>query len=112
LKTIILKPSVFIFLVFVFMTPQHVCVQTTDMDQSLLILSTKESPPFSMKNENGTWTGISIELWRQIADKLDLNYQFKKLSIAQILEGVLNSSLDAGVAAFTITPKMVTSSLI
>jgi len=56
-----------------------------------------------MKNENGTWTGISIELWRQIADKLDLNYQFKELSIAQILEGVVNGSLDAGVAAFTIT---------
>jgi ABC-type amino acid transport substrate-binding protein len=85
------------------MTPQRLCAQTTDVDQSLLIVGTKESPPFSMKNESGTWTGISIELWRQIADKLDLNYQFKELSIPQILKGVTDGSLDAGVAAFTIT---------
>jgi polar amino acid transport system substrate-binding protein len=28
-----------------------------------LIIGTKEAPPFSMKGTDGTWQGISIELW-------------------------------------------------
>src|SRR4029079_12035259 len=32
-----------------------------------LIIGTKEAPPFALKHADGTWTGISIELWRDIA---------------------------------------------
>ncbi len=32
-----------------------------------LIVGTKEAPPFSMKGPDGKWTGISIELWQDLA---------------------------------------------
>ncbi len=40
-----------------------------------LIVGTKESPPFSMKTADGHWTGLSIDLWREIAAELNLQYE-------------------------------------
>jgi polar amino acid transport system substrate-binding protein len=68
-----------------------------------LIVGTKESPPFSMKSSSGEWEGISIEIWRQIAGELNISFDFKEMDIKSLLEGVQNGTLDAGVAALTVT---------
>jgi ABC-type amino acid transport substrate-binding protein len=70
-----------------------------------LIVGTKEAPPFSIKTSDGQWTGLSIELWRQIAAELNLRFEFRELALKQLLEGVTDGSLDAAVAALTITPE-------
>ena len=33
-----------------------------------LVIATKEAPPFSMKVADGTWQGISVDLWRRVAE--------------------------------------------
>ena len=68
-----------------------------------LIVGTKEAPPFSMKTDEGLWTGISIELWRQIATELNLAYEFRELDLRGLLQGLADGSLDVAVAALTIT---------
>jgi ABC-type amino acid transport substrate-binding protein len=70
-----------------------------------LIVGTKEAPPFSMKTSDGQWTGLSIDLWRQIAADLNFRFEFRELALKQLLDGVTDGSLDAAVAAFTITPE-------
>jgi len=37
-----------------------------------LVVGTKEAPPFAIKSDKGEWSGISIELWRKLADQLKL----------------------------------------
>ena len=68
-----------------------------------LTIGTKETVPFSFKDKQGNWNGISIELWQQIANDLNLEFNLKEMKLNEILDGVKNGSLDAGVAAFTIT---------
>ena len=70
-----------------------------------LIVGTKEAPPFSMKTTDGQWTGLSIDLWRQIAAQLDFRYELRELTLKQLLDGVTDGSLDAAVAALTIRPE-------
>ena len=70
-----------------------------------LIVGTKEAPPFSLKSADGTWTGISIDLWRQIATDLNLKYEFRETDLKGLLDGVALGSLDVAVAALTITPE-------
>ena len=70
-----------------------------------LIVGTKEAPPFSLKTSDGQWTGLSIDLWRQIAAELNLQFEFRELALKQLLEGVTDGSLNAVVAALTITPE-------
>ena len=74
-----------------------------------LIVGTKEAPPFSMKDKDGRWTGISIDLWRQIATELGLTYEFLEIDQYNLLEGLANGSLDVVVAELTITPERLNS---
>ena len=39
------------------------------LDARELVVGTKVAPPFAMKAEDGTWRGISIDLWRRVADQ-------------------------------------------
>jgi polar amino acid transport system substrate-binding protein len=39
-----------------------------------LVIGTKVAAPFAMKAEDGTWRGISVDLWRHIADQMHLRY--------------------------------------
>src|SRR5215471_14382866 len=70
-----------------------------------LVVGTKEAPPFAMKNEQGEWSGISIELWRKLADQLKLRYRFVETSsVTELLDGLQGGSFDAAVAAISVTP--------
>jgi ABC-type amino acid transport substrate-binding protein len=68
-----------------------------------LIVGTKEVPPFAMKNSEGTWTGVSIDLWQQIASELSLSFEFRELDLQSLIDGVADGSLDVAVAALSIT---------
>ena len=69
-----------------------------------LIIATKEAPPFVIKGGDGTLHGISIDLWRRIADRLQLRYQFSEQATVQaLLAGTAEGSFDAAIAALTVT---------
>jgi polar amino acid transport system substrate-binding protein len=68
-----------------------------------LVIGTKVAPPFAMKAEDGTWRGISIDLWRRIANQLHLRYRFQETTLKGLIDGVADGSLDAAVAALTVT---------
>lgn len=68
-----------------------------------LIVGTKEAPPFSFKDPAGKWKGISIELWDTLAQELNLSYEFKEYDLKGLLTAIEDRSIDAAVAALTIT---------
>jgi polar amino acid transport system substrate-binding protein len=68
-----------------------------------LIVGTKVAPPFAMKAADGTWHGISIDLWRRIADQAHLRYRFQETTLKGLTEGVAEGPLDAAVAALSVT---------
>ncbi len=71
--------------------------------QEVLTVGTKVAPPFSMKEADGTWTGISIELWKHIAQDLDRAYVFREYDLKGLLQAVEVGEVDGAVAALTIT---------
>jgi polar amino acid transport system substrate-binding protein len=75
----------------------------TSSNQPVLIVGTKEAPPFAMKGPDGKWTGISIELWRDLAAKLGWKYKFREMSLEQLLAGLTNNTVDVAVAAISVT---------
>jgi polar amino acid transport system substrate-binding protein len=69
-----------------------------------LVIATKEAAPFAMKGPDGTWQGISIELWRHVADQLHLRYHFVEVATVQdLLAATEAGKVDAAVAAVTVT---------
>jgi len=78
--------------------------ETNILTGKKVIVGTKPAPPFSYKNDKGVWTGISIDLWRNIANDLGVQYELKEFDLKGLLNAVKNKSVDFGVAAITITP--------
>ena len=57
-----------------------------------------------MKQQDGTWRGVSIDLWRRVADRLGLRYRFSdQPTVAALVEGTAAGSFDAAIAAITVT---------
>ena len=69
-----------------------------------LVIGTKDAPPFAMKRQDGSWHGISIDLWRRAAEQLHLRYRFAEAETVQALvDGTADGSFDAAIAAMTVT---------
>ena len=58
---------------------------TTQLLDRELTVVTKEAAPFAMKGADGSWQGISIDLWRHLADELHLRYHFVEAATVQDL---------------------------
>ena len=91
------------FSIFISLAPSY----SQPFDRPLTI-GTKVAKPFAMKDMNGKWYGISIELWEKIAAELNIKYQWKELGLKPLLDGVSNATIDVGIAAITITSERET----
>ncbi|MEM7798558.1 MAG: transporter substrate-binding domain-containing protein, partial [Chloroflexota bacterium] len=80
---------------------------TDEQEQSVfLIVGTIERPPFATKGANGEWSGYSIELFREVADRTDIEYEFQELDLfTEMIDGVVMGDLDMAVANISITPE-------
>jgi len=70
-----------------------------------LVIGTKHAPPFAIKHPDGSWTGISLELWQEIATKLNVPYRLEEWDLSGLLRALEDGQIDAAVAALTITPE-------
>jgi len=71
-----------------------------------LIVAVKAAPPFAMRSKDGTWTGISIELWNRIAKKLGVSTTYREYqTVPQMIAVVASGDADAAVAAISVTPE-------
>ena len=68
-----------------------------------LKVATKVAPPFAMKKSSGEWHGISIDLWRNVADEMGVAYVLIEEDLQGMLDGVKEQKYDVGIAAISIT---------
>jgi ABC-type amino acid transport substrate-binding protein len=87
---------------------QQAVAQTADSTQPLpdreLVVATKEAAPFAMKAADGSWSGISIDLWRRVAEQLHWRYRVIEVrTVEDLLDAVTHGTADVAVAAITVT---------
>jgi ABC-type amino acid transport substrate-binding protein len=69
-----------------------------------VVVGTKEAPPFAIKGADGTWTGVSIELWGRVAEKLGLRTTFREYdTVPELLRATADGTVDAAISAITVT---------
>ena len=79
-------------------------LSTGALAQESWIVGVKEAPPFVMRSTDG-WDGLSIDLWRRIAEDLHATYEFHEYDLPGLLTAVEKGEIDVAVAALTITPE-------
>ena len=93
-------------IVMMLFVPLLAIAGTDDANQghsSALVVGVKHAPPFAIKQEGGQWSGISVELWRDLAEGMKLEYRFQERDLPSLLAGVEKGELDAAVGALTVT---------
>ncbi len=72
--------------------------------QREIVVGTKEAAPFAMKSQDGQWSGISIDLWRRIAEQKNFKYRFhEEETVPDLVEAAEKGRVDIAVAALTVT---------
>jgi polar amino acid transport system substrate-binding protein len=62
-----------------------------------------ESPPYTMRGADGQWRGLNVDLWKEIASELNLQYRFGEASPDTILDDIAHERLDIAIAPFAAT---------
>ena len=78
-------------------------IQLFGLENNTLRVATRETPPFSYKDKDGKWKGISIELWKDIARANDYKFTIQETTLEDFLKGIKNNKYDVGVGGITIT---------
>ncbi|HEY9756741.1 MAG TPA: transporter substrate-binding domain-containing protein [Oculatellaceae cyanobacterium] len=86
-------------------TPNLTAQSAPSKDQSrrTLKVAVIDGPPWCMKDEDGHWTGMTIDLLREIAEELHFDYDFKETTLKGVQEMVHNSEVDLAGAGLAIT---------
>jgi polar amino acid transport system substrate-binding protein len=70
-----------------------------------IVVDTMRVPPFVLRSDDGQWSGLSIDLWKRIADELKVPFAFREFDydLAGLLDAVEHGRVDAVIAAIPIT---------
>ena len=55
--------------------------------QAVQLVGIVPAPPFAMKDGDGNWEGIAVNLWRHVAQDLGLRFEFREMAIPDLLAG-------------------------
>lgn len=71
-----------------------------------LIIGTKEAEPFVIKNSDGSLSGMSINLIRDILTDSEIEFKFQQFgSLDKLIQATRDSSVDLSISAISITPE-------
>jgi polar amino acid transport system substrate-binding protein len=70
-----------------------------------LVVGTMQAAPFVIRADDGRWSGLSIDLWQQIADTLGLKFEFREYDYdaSGLLQAVEHGHVDAILAPLPVT---------
>lgn len=71
--------------------------------QNKISVGTKVAEPFVIKNNDGTWSGVSFDLWKDVTDKLGMEYTVEEFDLGGLTAAVENKKIDIAVSPLTIT---------
>ncbi|MEP0547296.1 MAG: transporter substrate-binding domain-containing protein [Rhodothermales bacterium] len=64
-----------------------------------LVAAVHEAPPFAIKNDDGTWDGIAVELWREIGRAEGFEAALDEVPDGGVLDAVASGRADVGLTA-------------
>jgi polar amino acid transport system substrate-binding protein len=80
-------------------------IPTPAIPNKKYVVGIAPGPPFNILDRAGNWTGISVELWREIAEELGLNFEFRETNLIGNFDGLNQGWLDVAIGPLTITER-------
>lgn len=82
--------------------------QEADPAPSHLVIATKATEPFMMRDADGDWTGLTVFLLDELSNQVRFTYELVDAPLDRMLAGTASGEYDAAAAAITITSERET----
>lgn len=67
-----------------------------------IIIGLKDAPPFVIKTDAG-YSGVSVDLWNEIANSLNIEYEYRYYNLPDLLDAIKNNEVDLSINPLTVT---------
>ena len=68
-----------------------------------LVVGVYEAPPWAMKNDQGEWHGLTVDLWKELAQDMGQPYRLVEDKPDAILDGVARGQFATSAGPFAVT---------
>jgi polar amino acid transport system substrate-binding protein len=68
-----------------------------------LMVGVYVAAPFNIQQADGSWTGISVDLWREIASDLKVDFEFREIAVADRFTDLMNGWIDVCIGPISVT---------
>lgn len=68
-----------------------------------LVVGIADMPPFAIREGDGSWTGLGLELWREIAAQLELSWTAREIAPTDVSALLRDGSIDLALGAVPVT---------
>jgi polar amino acid transport system substrate-binding protein len=98
-----------LLLVFILVQPTLILGEpqghaAVSIEQKLRVAVT-EDPPYTMKTEDGKWTGFNVDLWSQVARELKWDYELVEMSFEDTVPALHHGAIDLSIICLFQTPE-------
>ena len=69
---------------------------------SPLVVAVSADPPFAMREADGTWSGLSVDLWREVAEQLGQPFELREVAGDDVDKLLSAGAVDAAIGAIAI----------
>ncbi len=82
---------------------ESVAQSSAEPSSESLRVAVREVPPFALRDNAGQWTGLSIQLWDDIAQSLGWEFEYQELPLRETIDALASGAVDAAPVALTMT---------
>lgn len=72
-------------------------------EEEEIVIGTRVVPPFVILEQDGSYSGLTVDLLNHVSDELGVSYRLVETDIKGMLDGVANGEFFASASAITIT---------
>ncbi len=73
-----------------------------------LVAGVVQDPPYVFKGKDGEWTGLTLDIWKAVAQELKVNYVLKEMTFDELLKSLREGSIDISIEALFVTAERAT----
>lgn len=74
-----------------------------EVEPETLKVAVRVSPPFVLKDADGSYSGLTIELWEHIAAQQNYQFSYVEAGLESLIDGVAAGEFDVGLGAISVT---------
>ena len=102
-----MKKSVLLFVLLSIVYVNIAAAQQPNIEPRLtgrkLIVGVMDDPPYTMKTEEGKWTGLNVDILTNIARELGFDYELKEMTLKEITAALYEGKIDLTVIGLFVT---------